>query len=148
MSRSISKGGFTLIELLCSLGVFSIIFMSVISYGMASENIKKDIKNINHNVLIMETLKNNIIYVMNFEELQLLKNHNRTFIDKENLTFYKFQTSLMNIFTDIPSKGKPYIELRFLKCELQVYTLGLFLYSEGPNEVIELQCNFYKGCHK
>ena len=77
MSKSISKKGFTLVEVLCSLGVFSIIFICMMSFEVTSLNIKKDIKNINNNVSIMETLKNNIIYSMTFEELEQLQNDNR-----------------------------------------------------------------------
>ena len=64
MSKSINKKGFTMLEVLCSLGIFSTIFFCMMSFGVTSLNIKKDIKTINKNVAIMECLKNNIIYSM------------------------------------------------------------------------------------
>ena len=148
MLKLTSKKGFTLVELICSLGIFSIIFISMISYGVASLNMKKRIKIINDNVFIMEGLKNNIIYRMSFEELEQLKNDNRIFVNKENLTFNKIQTTLLDVFSDTPWKENEYLELRFLKYEFKVYTLGLFLHSESRYGAAELQCYFYKGDHK
>ena len=148
MLRLLSKKGFTLVELICSLGIFSIIFISMISYGVASLSMKKGIKAINDNVFIMEGLKNNIIYSMSFEELEQLKNDNRVFINKENMTFDKIQTALLDVFSNTPCEENAYLELRFLKYEFKVYTLGLFLHSESRNGAVELQCNFYKGDHK
>ena len=120
----------------------------MISYGVVSVNIKRSIKDINDNVYIMETLKNNIIYSMSFEELEQLKNDNRIFINKENMTFDKIETELLNVFSNTPCKENAYLELRFLKYELKVHTLGLFLHSDSEAGAVALQCNFYKGDHK
>lgn len=148
MLKSISKKGFTLVEVLFSLGVFSIIFICVMSYEVTSLNMKKNIKTINNNVLIMEALKNNIIYSMTFEELEQLQKNNRTFINKENMTLDKIRIAVMDAFSDQATITNPYIQLSFLKCESKVYSLRLSLYAGKPNDVLELQCNFYKGCHK
>ncbi|MCJ7689247.1 MAG: prepilin-type N-terminal cleavage/methylation domain-containing protein, partial [Clostridiaceae bacterium] len=73
MLKSMSKKGFTLVEVICSLSIFSIIFISVMSFDITSSKMKKTIKITNNNVFKMETLKNNIIYSMTFEELERLK---------------------------------------------------------------------------
>jgi prepilin-type N-terminal cleavage/methylation domain-containing protein len=148
MLKLISKKGFTLVEVLCSLGVFSIIFICMMSYEVASINIKRNIKTINDNVLIMEAFKNNILYSMTFEEVELLQRDNRTFVNKENMTFNKSNTSLINVFSKQAYIEKPYMKLSFLKYESKVYNLNLSLYAGKPNDVLQLQCNFYKGCHK
>lgn len=148
MSKLINKKGFTLVELICSLGVFSIIFICMMSYEVTSFNIKKNIKIINENILIMEAFKNNILYSVTFEEIEQLQRDNRTFINKENMTFNKSNTALMDAFSKQAYTEKPYMKLSFLKCELKVYSLSLSLYAGKPNDVLKLQCNFYKGCHK
>jgi prepilin-type N-terminal cleavage/methylation domain-containing protein len=148
MLKLISKKGFTLVEVLCSLGVFSIIFICMMSYEVSSLNIKRNVKTINDNVLIMEAFKNNIIYSMTFEELEMLQRDNRTFINKENMTFNKSNIALMDAFSKQVDIEKPYMKLRFLKYELKVHSLSLSLYSGNPKYALELQCNFYKGCHK
>ena len=148
MLKLISKKGFTLVEVLCSLAVFSIIFICMMSYEVSSINIKRNIKTINDNVLIMEAFKNNIIYSMTFEELELLQRDNRTYINKENMTFNKSNTALIDVFSKQVDIEKPYMKLSFVEYELKVHSLSLSLYSGKPNDALELQCNFYKGCHK
>lgn len=148
MLKLISKKGFTLVEILCSLGVFSIIFVSMMSYEVTYLNVKRKTSIINDNIFIMEAIKNNIIYNMTFEEIEQLQSENRIFINKENMTFNKCNTALMNAFSEQADAEKPYIKLSFLKCEFKVYSLRLSLQAGKPNDVLELQCNFYKGCHK
>ena len=143
-----SKSGFTLVEILCSLGVFSIIFISMLSYEVTYLNIKKKTSIVNDNVFIMEAIKNNIIYKMTFEEIEQLQSENRFFINKENMTFNKCNTDLIGTFSEQADAEKPYLKLSFLKYEFKVYSLSLSLNSGKPNDVVELKCNFYKGCHK
>ena len=121
----LSRRGFTLVEVLCSLSVFSIIFICMVSFEACSLNMKKDIKSINNNVLIMETLKNNMIYSMTFKELEQLIENNRIFINKENMNFDKSKSSVMDVFSDHSTVLKQYIKLSFLKDELNVYKLTL-----------------------
>ena len=96
----------------------------------------------------METLKNNMIYSMTFKELEQLIENNRIFINKENMTFDKSKSSVMDVFSDHSTVLKQYIKLSFLKDELNVYKLTLSLHNGEINDIIELQCNFYKGDHK
>lgn len=145
MSNLSSKRGFTLLEVMISLAVFSIIFICMMSYNVTSLKIKKNIKATNNNITIMETLKNNIIYYMTFEELEGVIVDNRTFINSENMTTYKIQNSIMNVFSYASSDTGPYIKLSYLKYESKVYTLRLALYAGEPNNIIEFQCDFYKG---
>jgi len=146
--KSLNKKGFTLIEVLCSLGVFSIIFVCIMSFDITSLNIKKDIKTTNNNVLIMETLKNNIIYTMTYAELEQLIKDNKIYINKESMDFDKIKISVINVFSSqMPSAGQ-YIKLSFVKDEFMVYRLTLSLFNRLPNDILELQCNFYKGDHK
>lgn len=147
MLKSMSKRGFTLVEVLCSLGVFSIIFICMMSYEVTSLNMKRRIKSMNDNVLIMEAVKNNIIYSMTYEELVELKKDNRIFINKENMTLNKIQGTVKDVFSKQVYVENPYIELSFLKCEFKVYSLRLSLHEGNENHNIELQCNFYKGCY-
>jgi len=148
MLKSISKKGFTMVEVLCSMAVFSIIFLCMMSYESASLNIKKDIKTLNDNVLIMDTLKKNIIYSMSFEELEQLLENNKFYINKENMTFDKIKIASVGQFSDQILGANSYIKLSYIKDGLKVYKLTLSLYSGKPKDILELQCNFYKGDHK
>lgn len=148
MLKSISEKGFTLVEVLCSLGVFSIIFICLMSFDVASLNMKKDIKTINNNVFVMEAVKNNIIYSMTYEELKQLKTSNKFYINSDNMTFDKIKTNIMEVFSDQDPVANDYIKLSISEPDTKVYKLNLALYSGKPNNTVELQCNFYKGDHK
>ena len=148
MSKSINKSGFTLVEVLCSLGIFSIIFICMMSFDVTSLNIRNDIKNINNNAVIMESLKNSIIYSMSYERLEQLKSSNRVFVNKENMTLSKIQMGVNGVFSENAIATDNYIQLSFLKYEFKVYTLRLSLHKGGQEHAIELYCNFYKGDHR
>ena len=96
----------------------------------------------------MEAIKNNIIYSMTFEELEQLKTKNKFYVNKENMTFDKIKTKLIDVFSDKEPAANPYIKLIISEPDLKVYNLNLALYSGKPNNTVELQCNFYKGDHK
>ncbi|MBU3161387.1 prepilin-type N-terminal cleavage/methylation domain-containing protein [Clostridium frigoris] len=144
----LSKKGFTLVEVLCSISVFSIIFICIVSFDKASLNMKNDIKNINNDVIIMEVIKNNIIYSMSIEELEQLKTSKRLYVNKEDMNFEKIKTDVRQVFSNNISTNNQYIELSLLKDELNVYKLNLLMHSGKTNDIEEIQCNFYKGCRE
>jgi prepilin-type N-terminal cleavage/methylation domain-containing protein len=143
-----NKRGFTLVEVVCSLAVFSIIFICMMSYEVTSLNMKKDTKTINNDVLIMENLKNNIIYSMTFEELKQIKNNAQFFVNKKNITLDGNEMIVNDVFSNQQPALNPYMKLTFTGPEENVYKLNLSLYSGNPTDTLELQCNFYKGDHK
>lgn len=145
MLKSKIKNAFTLVEVICSLSIFSIIFISMISYDIVSVNMTKKIKNLNENVFIMETLKNNIIYSLSFEDLEGLQKDNKIYINNENMTSYKIQSGIIDVFSDQALKDNIYMKLSILKCELKVYSLRLSLYDDKLSDTPQLQCDFYKG---
>lgn len=135
-------------EVLCSLAVFSIVFICMMSYEIASSNMKKDIKTMNNNVLLMESLKNNIIYSMTYKELEQLKTDDKFYINRGNMGFDKSKKNVMDVFSNQRPVSSPYMKLTFSGSDKKVYKLNLSLYSGKPNNILELQCSFYKGDHK
>jgi|GEM_PF-1704233 len=167
MFQSLTKKGFTLVEVICSLGVFSIIFICVMSFDVTSLNMQKDIKTINNNVLIIESLKNNIIYNMSFDQIKQLQIDEKFYINKENMTFDKIKTGGTGVFSKLPLAGNPFIKCDFVKdillingnsyiksdlikniLTVEVYKVSLSIHSGGNKNILEFQCNFYKGNHK
>ena len=144
----LSKKGFTLVEVLCSISVFSIIFICMMSFDKASLNIKNDIKNINNYVLTMEAIKNNIIYSMSFEELKELEKNKSFFVNGEDMNFDKSKTNILSVFTNSRPTDIPYMELTLFNDELNVYKVKLLLHTGKTKDLEELQCNFYKGKHE
>jgi hypothetical protein len=115
------------------------------SYDITSFKMKNNIKTTNSNVFILETLKNNMIYSMTFQELEVLKRDNMVFINSGNMSLPTIKQSIMNVFSEEALTGKPYVKLDFLKYELNVYSLRLSLYDDNQSDIPSLQCNFYKG---
>jgi len=148
MLVSLKNKGFTLVEVLCSLGVFSIIFVCMMSFDVTALNMKKDISSTKNNIAIMEALKNNIIYSMTFEELKLLQTNSKFYVNSENMSVDRIRLLGSGVFADQYHAGSLYIKLTFSTLELNVYKLNLSLYSGKVSGTSELQCDFYKGDHK
>ena len=150
MLRLQNKKGFTLVEVLCSLGVFSIVFICMMSFDVTALNMKKDIKTMNNNVIIIEALKNNIIYKMTYEELKQLEVDKRVYINKEYITFDKIKAGGADMFSNQVIAANPYIKCNFTKNDstIEVFKISLLLYAGGENGILELRCDFYKGDHK
>ena len=53
-----------------------------------------------------------------------------------------------DVFTNQKPELSSYMKLTVSSLELNVYKLNLALYSGKPNDVLELECNFYKGDHQ
>ena len=102
----------------------------------------------NNNVLIMETLKNNIIYSMTYNDLVTLEDNKNFYVHKDNLSLDKLKGELINTFTATKPIGESFIELSFLQCEAKVYHLKITLNSEQIRNQSQLQCDFYKGDHR
>jgi prepilin-type N-terminal cleavage/methylation domain-containing protein len=147
MSKT-NKRGFTLVEVLCSLAVFSIIFVCMMSYGGASLNMKRDIKTVSNDVSILENLKNNIIYSMTYEDLNQLIINKKFFVSKNNISMDANAMIVKNIFIDQKPTSNSYIKLTFTGPDSYVYKLNISLYSINTTDKLELQCNFYKGKHR
>lgn len=143
-----NKRGFTLVEVLCSLAVFSIIFVCMMSYESTSLNMKKDIKTVNSDVLLMENLKNNIIYLMTYDDLNQLIINKKFFASKNNITMDANKMIVKNIFINQKPTLNSYIKLTSTGIDSNVYKLNISLYSINPTDKLELQCNFYKGKHR
>lgn len=143
-----NKRGFTLVEVLCSLAVFSIIFVCMMSYEATSLNMKKDIKTVNNDVIIMENLKNNIIYSMTYEDLNQIVIAKNFFVSKNNITMAANEMKLKNVFTNQKPTLNQYMKLTVTGPDSDVYKLNISLYSGDPTDKLELQCNFYKGKHR
>ncbi|MBU3111843.1 prepilin-type N-terminal cleavage/methylation domain-containing protein [Clostridium lacusfryxellense] len=143
-----NKRAFTLVEVLCSLAVFSIIFVCMMSYEATSLNMKKDIKTVNNDVLLMENLKNNIIYSMTYEDLNQLITNKNFFVSKNNITMDANKMIVKNIFINQKPTLNSYIKLTSTGIDSNVYKLNISLYSINPTDKLELQCNFYKGKHR
>ena len=85
---------------------------------------------------------------MTFIELNTLNAKGMIYINKNNITLDENKMINNNVFTNQMPGLSSYMKLTVLSLDINVYKLNLSLYSGNPNDVLELECNFYKGNHK
>jgi len=85
---------------------------------------------------------------MTFIELNTLNAKGMIYINKNNITLDENKMINNAVFTNKKPELSSYMKLTVSSLELNVYKLNLTLYSGEPNDVLELESNFYKGDHK
>ncbi|WP_368487846.1 prepilin-type N-terminal cleavage/methylation domain-containing protein [Clostridium sp. BJN0013] len=145
--RILVKKGFTLIEVLCSITVFSILFMTAISIQLNSFKVKKYNKDLYNSILIMEYVKNNIIYNCSYDEILYLNNMNKKYINCNDLNFESIKDdNLVDLFSDVIPGKEPYIVLDVSGKE--VLKVNLQFYENMYGSIKVQECEFYKGNYK
>lgn len=141
------KAGFTLIEVLCSITILSILFMTAISIQLNSVKVRKYNKDLYNSILIMEHIKNNIIYNCSYDEIVYLNNMNKRYINCSNLNFYSIkENNLLDLFSEAVPDKEPYIVLTVSQGEVLKVNLRFYKNTYGRIKVQE--CEFYKGNYK
>lgn len=146
-NHMLCRKGFTLIEVLCSVTIFSILFMTAVSIQLNSFKIKRYNKDLYKSNLIMEYVKNNIIYNCSYDEVLYLNNKDKKYINCANLDFENIKDdNLVNVFSDVLPNKKPYIVLSVSGREILKVNLQFYEDICGVTKVQE--CEFYKGNYK
>lgn len=141
------KKGFNLIEVICSVTLFSILFMITLTIGVKVLNIKKYNKEINNYTLVMEEIKNRMIYNSTYNEIEQLNLEHKYYISKEEINLDKLrQKDLIDIFIESKPFQEPYLVISIE--EGDVLKLNLKLYAKVNNNTNIMECEFYKGKYK
>lgn len=141
------KRGFTLIEVLCSITVLSILFMTALSIQLNSVKIKKYNKDLYNSILIMEHIKNDIIYNCSYDEIVYLNNMNKRYISCSGLNFYSIKgNNLLDLVSEAVPDKEPYIVLSI--SEGEVLKVNLQFYKNIYGRIKVQECEFYKGNYK
>lgn len=141
------KKGFNLIEVICSITLFSILFMITLTIGVKVLNIKKYNKEINNYTLVMEEIKNRMIYNSTYNEIERLNLEHKYYISKEDINLDKLrQKDLIDIFIESKPFQEPYLVISIE--EGYILKLNLKLYAKVNNNINIMECEFYKGKYK
>lgn len=141
------KRGFTLIEVLCSITILSVLFMTALSIQLNSVKIKKYNKDLCDSILIMEHIKNNIIYNCSYDEIVYLNNMNKRYINCSNLDFNSIKgNNLLHLISETVPDKKPYAVLSI--SEGKVLKVNLRFYKNTYGSIKVQECEFYKGNYK
>ncbi|MEY7999436.1 type II secretion system protein [Clostridium sp. Mt-5] len=139
--------GFTLIEVLCSITVFSLLFMTALFIQLDTVKVKKYNEGVSSCTLIMEYVKNNIIYNFSREDILDLYKNGRIYINCNEIKFEDIEEiEAGNLFSDVKPMKEPYIVLNVM--ENNVLKINLQLYRKTYGKIKVDECEFYKGNYK
>ena len=145
-NSNINKG-YSLIEVICSITVFSILFITILSIQLNNLKLKKTSNEIHNNTIFMEAAKNNIIYNCSYDEIQKLALENRYYISKENIQEDKIkEKGITNLFAQDKPSEEPYIAIDIEQGK--VLKLNLKLYTKIKDNTKVMECEIYKGKYK
>lgn len=141
------KKGFTLVEVLCSITIFAVLFMTAISIQLNSFKIKKYNESLDNSTLIIEHIKNNIIYNCDYDEISYLNSTNKRYINCNTLNFEHIKNeNVINLFSDVIPSKEPYIVLNI--SGTKVLKVNLQFYENIYGNIKVQECEFYKGNYK
>jgi len=141
------KKGFTLIEVLCSITLFSVLFMIILTMQLKVVKIQKYNKQIDNYTLFMEEIKNVMIYNSTYDEIEKLNLENKYYISEENIDFDKLrEKGVINMFVETRPLKEPYLVISIE--EGKVLKVNLKLYANIINNTKVMECEFYKGKYK
>lgn len=142
-----AKKGLTLIEVLCSITVFSLMMLLIISIQLSNIKIKKYSNDIYNYSIFMEELKNVIINNTSYDELKNISLENKYYISKENIKIEKIrEMGIDNIFVSNIKKQEPYLVINIGGDEVLKVRLELHVKLLRKEKIME--CEFYKGTYK
>lgn len=143
MFRLKNKSAFTIIEVICSMGIFMLLFLFIVTVNLNIKKIEFNKENSFRYTSFLEAFKNKITANTAFQEISALKG-NTLYIKGENLYLEKLKNKnivdLMQI--DEPVKG-PFIKLDFTGIDVIKTNMELH-YCEFRQNLIK-KMSFYKG---
>jgi len=141
------KKGFTLIEVLCSITVFSVLFMTALFIQVDALKVKTYNEEMNNCTLVMEYVKNSIMYNCSYDSLLNLSMKEKTYIDCSNLKFQHIKNiNVTTLFSDEKPLKEPYIILKVTG--EKVLKVNLQLHAKMYGNIKVEECDFYKGNYK
>lgn len=141
------KKGFTLIEVLCSITVFFMLFMAALTIQLNTLKLKRCNEKMTNYISIMESIKNNIIYNINYDELLNIKLKNKCYINISNLKSDSIKNKeLLSLFSEDSSHKEDYMMMEVE--EGKVLKVNLKLYGKFYDKIKVMECEFYKGNYK
>lgn len=142
-----SKKGFALIEVLCSITLFAVLFMIVLTMEISVLKVQRYTKQLNSYSLFMEELKNTMIYNSTYDQIEKLNLEHRYYISEENIDISKLrELGPINMFVKTKPLKAPYLEINIE--DGKVLKVDLKLYAKFINSTKVMESEFYKGHYK
>lgn len=138
------RKGFTIIEVMCSIGVFSILFLSAMSIYLSTIKMRVYNDEMAKNTAYLENVKNEIISNISCDEIKDLSEAGKVFLNSENFNQNVLSNSnISELFSNENKLEMPYIQISAEDGELQY--IKIKMYTKILDKVRILNCEFYKG---
>lgn len=136
--------GLTLIEVICSIGVLSIMFISIMTMQLNNYKLREYNNQLQRYLPVLEAVKTEIINNETADSILELYSNNKTMISNEKLTLDNVRTlSLSQLLGQTHQAQQTYIELKVINGEVLKVELDLNIIYKNRQEIIK--CEFYKG---
>jgi prepilin-type N-terminal cleavage/methylation domain-containing protein len=143
MLKSKTKA-FTIIEVLCSISIFSLLFLFLVSMELGKLKIAKYNEKLRDNIYIIEILKNRILVNEDFNTLNSLNKDTLYYIENADMKGEVIKTiNFNNLSMTNSSLQGSYISIKISGNSVLMIELNLHYISFGKENVIK--CSFYKG---
>ncbi|HEY5562795.1 MAG TPA: prepilin-type N-terminal cleavage/methylation domain-containing protein [Clostridiaceae bacterium] len=134
---------FTIIEVLCSISIFSLLFLFLVSLELNRLKIIRCNENLRGYIYIIEILKNRILVNESFSTINSLDKDTVYYIENEEMKGEIIKGINLNNLSKTPSIKKEYISITISEGSVLKVELKLHYLSFGKDNII--QCSFYKG---
>ena len=143
MFRLNNKAAFTIIEVLCAMGMFTLLFLFIVTVNLNIKKIEYNKENNFRYTSFFEAFKNKIVANTAFQEVVMLKG-NTLYIKGENLYLEKLKyTNIVDLVQINEPVKEPFIKLELTGTDVIKTNMELH-YSEFKQKLIK-KMSFYKG---
>jgi len=139
-----TKPAFTLVEVMCSVGIFSLIFITSLTIQLNAIKLNRYSKNTYEASVLLEALKSNLIGNSTYDELKSLKAKNKVYLNKEYLNLNKLKAyKIYDAASESIVNSEDYVKLNLT--EGTVIEVEIELHRKINNIEEVLRCKVYKG---
>lgn len=138
------KPAFTLVEVMCSVAIFSLLFITALTIELNTIRLKKYNTQLYEYSVLMETVKNNFLGNLSYNELKVLYNDNRLYINKEFLSKNKLKAEkLVDVASTTMTSNELCVKLNITDGRVIKVDIKLCVNINGKDKVFNT--TIYKG---
>ncbi|MCY6370332.1 hypothetical protein [Clostridium ganghwense] len=139
------KKGIGMVEVVCSMAIFFLLSSFILSIKINNLKLNSYNRQVNEYVEFLDSLKEDIYYNYNYDDIKVMESKNLVIINKENISLESLKIEgAKNIFTSEEIKHRPYL-IMSIEDDKEVLKINLELYVniQNHNKVMRAVC--FKG---
>lgn len=141
-----NKKGFSLIEAICGIAVVSIFIVFLFPAMADYQKLKINNDKYNKYFCFIEAVKNNLYYNCDKNQIDMLNNSGKVYINSEYVDIDKIKNDLIACyFSNEHTNKNPYLKMEINKDSNNVFKIKLELHYTTFSRDQIITCEFYKG---